>query len=166
MLKKILPLFCVILSIISCGTCSIEVEYYSCGLVPEIDKSCDGGEGADRLYIHNISGEKINSVKIIYAIIFLLIKISGFHRRENMRLPIVKSNNKYRRKMVLFGGINRTQNFADGELYDCEGVSHLSFPSLTQACGSVMDFECNLPSAAGFFDKKCVTIYVSYSDIN
>ena len=67
MLKKILPLFCVILSIISCGTCSIEVEYYSCGLVPEIDKSCDGGEGADRLYIHNISGEKINSVKIIYG---------------------------------------------------------------------------------------------------
>ena len=67
MLKKILPLFCVILSIISCGTCSIEVEYYSCGLVPEIDKSCDGGEGADRLYIHNISGEKINSVKIVYS---------------------------------------------------------------------------------------------------
>lgn len=67
MLKKILPLFCVILSIISCGTCSIEVEYYSCGLVPEIDKSCDRGEGADRLYIHNISGEKINSVKIIYG---------------------------------------------------------------------------------------------------
>ena len=67
MLKKILPLFFVILSIISCGTCSIEVEYYSCGLVPEIDKSCDGGEGADRLYIHNISGEKINSVKIIYG---------------------------------------------------------------------------------------------------
>ncbi len=67
MLKKILPLFFVILSIISCGTCSLEVEYYSCGLVPEIDKSCDGGEGADRLYIHNISGEKINSVKIIYG---------------------------------------------------------------------------------------------------
>ena len=67
MLKKILPLFFVILSIISCGTCSLEVEYYSCGLVPEIDISCDGGEGADRLYIHNISGEKINSVKIVYG---------------------------------------------------------------------------------------------------
>ena len=67
MLKKILPLFFVILSIISCGTCSIEVEYYSCGLVPEIDKSCDGGEGADRLYIHNLSGEKIESVKIVYS---------------------------------------------------------------------------------------------------
>ena len=67
MLKKILPLFCVILSIISCGTCSIEVEYYSCGLVPEIDKSCDVEENANKLYIHNLSGEKIESVKIIYG---------------------------------------------------------------------------------------------------
>lgn len=67
MLKKILPLFCVILSIISCGTCSIEVEYYSCGLVPEIDKSCDVEENANKLYIHNLSGEKIESVKIVYS---------------------------------------------------------------------------------------------------
>ena len=67
MLKKILPLFFVILSIISCGTCSIEVEYYSCGLVPEIDKSCDVEENANKLYIHNLSGEKIESVKIVYS---------------------------------------------------------------------------------------------------
>lgn len=67
MFKKILPLFFVILSIISCGTCSIEVEYYSCGLVPEIDKSCDVEENANKLYIHNLSGEKIKSVKIVYG---------------------------------------------------------------------------------------------------
>ena len=67
MLKKILPLFFVILSIISCGTCSLEVEYYSCGLVPEIDKVNDADRNANRLYIYNISGEKINSVKIIYG---------------------------------------------------------------------------------------------------
>ena len=67
MLKKILPLFFVILSIISCGTCSIEVEYYSCGLVPEIYISCDVEKNANKLYIHNLSGEKINSVKIIYG---------------------------------------------------------------------------------------------------
>ena len=73
-----------------------------------------------------------------------------------MRLPIVKSNNKYRRKMVLFGGINRTQSFTDGELYDCDGISHSSFPSLTQAFGSTVDFKCNAPSAAAFYDKKCI----------
>ena len=64
MLKKILPLFFVILSIISCGTCSLEVEYYSCGLVPEIDKVNDADRNANRLYIYNISGERIRSVKV------------------------------------------------------------------------------------------------------
>ena len=67
MLKKILPLFFVILSIISCGTCSLEVEYYSCGLVPEIDKVAEPKEYKDTLYIHNISEESIRSVKYVFT---------------------------------------------------------------------------------------------------
>ncbi|MBQ2124538.1 MAG: hypothetical protein II196_01980, partial [Spirochaetales bacterium] len=71
--KMILSLVAAIISIALAGELSepiavrINDAYLHDIIVEEIDKSCDGGEGADRLYIHNISGEKINSVKIIYG---------------------------------------------------------------------------------------------------
>lgn len=65
---KFFPLIVLTLLITSCVLVPVASEevYYSCGLVPEIDKVADPKENADRLYINNISGEKIHSVKLVY----------------------------------------------------------------------------------------------------
>ncbi len=64
-----------------------------------------------------------------------------------MILPLIKNKNTYNRKIVAFGGLNLTKNFKEGELTDCTGISHGSFPSLTQRNASVTYFECNNPTA-------------------
>ena len=65
---KFFPLIVLTLLITSCGLVPVASEevYYSCGLVPEIDKVANPEENPDRLYINNISGEKIHSVKLVY----------------------------------------------------------------------------------------------------
>lgn len=65
---KFFPLIVLTLLITSCVLVPVASEevYYSCGLVPEIDKVADPKENPDRLYINNISGEEIRSVKLVY----------------------------------------------------------------------------------------------------
>lgn len=65
---KFFPLIALTLLITSCVLVPVASEevYYSCGLVPEIEKVADSKENPDRLYINNISGEKIYSVKLVY----------------------------------------------------------------------------------------------------
>lgn len=73
-----------------------------------------------------------------------------------MRLPVFKGKDPYKRRVILFGGINRLQGFSEGEIYDCSGISHESFPALTQRRGSEIDLPCESPTAAIFAGKECV----------
>ncbi len=73
-----------------------------------------------------------------------------------MRLPVLKSKDSYKRKIVAFGGINKLQMFSEGEIYECEGISHERFPALTQRRMNELDFLCKNPSAAIFGNKECV----------
>lgn len=73
-----------------------------------------------------------------------------------MRLPVFKGKDAYKRRIVTFGGINRLQGFSEGEIYDCSGISHESFPSLTQRRKSEIEFFCENPMAAIYTNKECV----------
>ena len=73
-----------------------------------------------------------------------------------MRLPIIKSKDSYKRRTLVFGGINKLQAFSEGELEDCSGVSHNSFPALTQRNKEALEFECENPIAAVFGNKECI----------
>ena len=73
-----------------------------------------------------------------------------------MHLPIIKKENRYKRSVLSFGGINLTQDFQEGELEDACGISHRLFPSVTQRLKSERVFECNSPSAAIMADKECI----------
>ncbi len=73
-----------------------------------------------------------------------------------MRLPVLKNNGKYNRRVVTFGGLNLMQSFSEGEMLDCSGISHSSFPALTQRQKSEMDFSCTMPTAAVFANKECI----------
>lgn len=65
---KFLPLLAFALSLSGCIVVPTdEVSYYSCGLVPEIDIVSEAGENPNRLYINNISGDPIRSVKLVYV---------------------------------------------------------------------------------------------------
>lgn len=53
-----------------------------------------------------------------------------------MYLPFVNSSTaKTKRQVVQFGGLNRTQNFKEGELADCLGLSSREWPCLSQRQG-------------------------------
>ena len=73
-----------------------------------------------------------------------------------MHLPIIKSENRYKRSIVTFGGLNLTKDFQEGELEDCHAISHRMFPAITQRLKSETVFECQSPSAAVFADKECI----------
>ncbi len=73
-----------------------------------------------------------------------------------MRLPVFKSKNNYSRNTVNFGGLNYIQNYKEGDILDCEGISHECFPSITQRRKSVTEFECEAVKAAIYGDKECV----------
>ncbi len=73
-----------------------------------------------------------------------------------MKLPIIKKRNRYKKSIINFGGINKTNNFTDGEMEDAASVSHRLFPALTQRRKSTLVFECESPSAAIFADKECI----------
>ena len=65
-----------------------------------------------------------------------------------MHLPVIKKENRYRRSIVNFGGLNLLQSFADGELRDCVGISHSEFPFITQRKKRKSEFKCTSPSCA------------------
>ena len=73
-----------------------------------------------------------------------------------MRLPVFRGEKRYRRHMVTFGGLNLMQSFSDGEMRDCSGISHISFPALTQRQKSASLFPCEKPSALIFAGKECI----------
>lgn len=73
-----------------------------------------------------------------------------------MRLPIIKGGNRYRKSTAFFRGINMLQNYSEGELCDCSGISHLSFPAITQRQKSEIVFECESPTAMAFGKKECI----------
>lgn len=73
-----------------------------------------------------------------------------------MRLPILNGEKRYQKQIINFGGLNTTQNFFEGELSDCSGISHIAFPALTQRQKSEPVFECGFISAALFGNKECV----------
>lgn len=73
-----------------------------------------------------------------------------------MRLPVFKCKDPYKRRIVTFGGINRLRGFSEGEIYDCSGISHESFPFLTQRRKSENEFPCENPVAATFGNKECI----------
>lgn len=73
-----------------------------------------------------------------------------------MHLPILKNEKRYVRRIINFGGINKTQSFSDGEMTDCHGISHISFPALTQRQKSEKEFLVFGASAAIFGNKECI----------
>lgn len=73
-----------------------------------------------------------------------------------MRLPIFRGEKRYRRHMVTFGGLNLMQSFSDGEMRDCSGISHISFPAITQRQKANSIFSCESPSALIFAGKECI----------
>ncbi len=73
-----------------------------------------------------------------------------------MKLPIIKKNNRYKKSIISFGGINRTSSFVDGEMEDGVAISHRLFPAITQRQKSTLVFACNSPSTALFADKECI----------
>ena len=73
-----------------------------------------------------------------------------------MHLPILKKENRYRRSIVAFGGINLTEHFSEGELREGVGISHKKFPFITQRNKLVKEFECNSPTSAIFGENECV----------
>ena len=73
-----------------------------------------------------------------------------------MHLPIIKGGSRYKKSTTYFGGINMLQDYSEGELCECSGISHLSFPAITQRQKSETVFECNAPSAMIFGKKECI----------
>ena len=73
-----------------------------------------------------------------------------------MRLPVFRAEKRYRRHMITFGGLNLMQSFSDGEMRDCSGISHISFPAITQRQRAEKIFSCEKPSALLFAKKECI----------
>ncbi len=73
-----------------------------------------------------------------------------------MHLPVIKKENRYRRSIVNFGGLNLLQSFADGELRDCVGISHSEFPFITQRKKREIEFKCTSPTCAIFGENEFV----------
>lgn len=73
-----------------------------------------------------------------------------------MRLPVLKNRNKYKRRIVAFGGLNLTQNFSEGEMRDVSGITHEDFPTLTQPPKSEKYLDCSRPTTACFGSEICI----------
>ena len=73
-----------------------------------------------------------------------------------MHLPVIKKENRYRRSIVNFGGLNLSQSFKDGELRDCVGISHSEFPFITQRKKRETEFKCAAPTCAIFGENEFV----------
>lgn len=73
-----------------------------------------------------------------------------------MHLPTVKKENRFKRSMIGFGGLNLIQSYSPGEMRDCIGISHKEFPAITQRQKSETVFNCQSPRAVIFAGKECV----------
>lgn len=73
-----------------------------------------------------------------------------------MYLPILKKENRYKRSLVNFGGLNLTQSFRDGELKDCTGISDSEYPFITQRKRRKTEFSCLSPSCAIFGEHEFI----------
>ena len=73
-----------------------------------------------------------------------------------MHLPIIKKQNRYKKSIISFGGLNLTQDYSIGEMSQCSGVSHMNFPAITQRQKSENVFSCKNPTAIVFADKECI----------
>ncbi len=73
-----------------------------------------------------------------------------------MRLPVLKTRNKYKRRIIAFGGLNLTQNFSEGEMRDLNGITHKEFPTLTQPSKTESFLDCSHPTAAHYGSEICV----------
>ncbi|MBE7055251.1 MAG: hypothetical protein E7392_03960 [Ruminococcaceae bacterium] len=73
-----------------------------------------------------------------------------------MKLPVIRKENKYRKSMITFGGLNFTHSFSDGEMTDCTAISHYSFPAITQRQKSELVFACESPTAGIYGNKECI----------
>lgn len=76
-----------------------------------------------------------------------------------MRLPVLPYNRKkIQRQITAFYGLNRSENFKDGELADSLGLSSASFPCLTQRAGREEMGGYSAPSDLFAWDGKLVVI--------
>lgn len=73
-----------------------------------------------------------------------------------MRLPFIQGRNRYSKTTIAFGGLNMKQSYSEGELCDCNGISHLSFPAITQRQKSEVVFRCNSPGEMIFSSEECI----------
>ncbi len=73
-----------------------------------------------------------------------------------MHLPILKRENRYKRSIISFGGLNLTSDYAEGELIECNGITHGEYPFLTQRKKRENEFRCAYPSAVIFEKKECI----------
>lgn len=73
-----------------------------------------------------------------------------------MRLPAVKTENRFKRQIQGFGGLNLTQSYSAGEMRDCSGISHRKFPAITQRQKSELAFSCQSPTSAAYGGKECI----------
>lgn len=73
-----------------------------------------------------------------------------------MKLPNILQTRKYKREISSFGGLNTTNNYLEGEMRDCSGISHMNFPFLTQPYALTKDEFYKSPQGIAFAEKECV----------
>lgn len=73
-----------------------------------------------------------------------------------MKLPNILQTRKYKREISAFGGLNTTNNYFEGEIKDCSGISHRDFPLLTQPFALIKDEFYKSPQGIAFSEKECV----------
>ncbi len=73
-----------------------------------------------------------------------------------MKLPNILQTRKYKREISNFGGLNTTNNYYEGEIKECSGISHRNFPFLTQPFSLVNDGFYKSPQGIAFSEKECI----------
>ncbi len=73
-----------------------------------------------------------------------------------MKLPNILQTGKYKREITAFAGLNTTNNYYEGEIKECSGISHRNFPYLTQPFSLIKDKFYKSPQGIAFSEKECV----------
>ncbi|MBR1969594.1 MAG: hypothetical protein IKA17_04480 [Clostridia bacterium] len=73
-----------------------------------------------------------------------------------MKLPNILQTRKYKKEISGFGGLNTTNNYLEGEIRECSGISHKNFPFLTQSNKLIRDEFYKSPQGIAFSQKECV----------
>lgn len=73
-----------------------------------------------------------------------------------MKLPSILHTKKYQRQLIAFGGLNTTNNYKEGELADCSGISHADFPSISQSFKLQKDSFYESAQGAICANEECV----------